>query len=73
MLTKGYITELKYSGSGAISALINAQRDVGSINYILESLGQLPENFNPDFLYSLLNHSHSQVRLNAVKNLKITL
>ena len=42
---------------------------MGTINYILESLGQLPENFNADFLYGLLNHSHSQVRLNAVKNL----
>ncbi|MCL1932278.1 MAG: hypothetical protein FWF53_00475, partial [Candidatus Azobacteroides sp.] len=69
MLTKEYITELKYRGNGEISSLINAQRDVGSINYILESLGQLPNNFNPDFLYNLLNHNHAQVRLNAVKNI----
>ena len=69
MLTKEYITELKYRGNEEISSLINAQRDVGSINYILESLGQLPNNFNPDFLYNLLNHNHAQVRLNAVKNI----
>jgi hypothetical protein len=49
MLTKEYITELKHRGNGDISALISSQRDVGSINFILESLGYLPENFNPDF------------------------
>jgi DNA modification methylase len=69
MLTKEYITELKHRGNGDISTLISSQRDVGSINFILESLGYLPENFNPDFLYELLHHSHSQVRLNAVKNI----
>jgi len=69
MMTKEYITELKIRGNGEISALINAQRDVGTINYILENLGQLPNNFNADCLYNLLNHNHAQVRLNAVKNI----
>ena len=69
MMTKEYITELKIRGNGDIANLINAQRDVGSINYILESLGALPSDFNPDFLYNLLRHNHSQVRLNAVKNI----
>ncbi|MDR1523565.1 MAG: hypothetical protein LBS29_06435 [Endomicrobium sp.] len=69
MLTKQYITELKRKGNGDISALISSQRNVGSINFILESLGHLPEDFNPDFLYELLHHSHSQIRLNAVKNI----
>jgi len=69
MITKEYITELKHRGNGDIAALISAQRDVGSINFILESLGQLPENFNATFLYNLLGHSHSQIRLNAVKNI----
>ena len=69
MLTKQHITELKRKGDGSnIAALITSQRDVGSINFILESLGHLPENFNSDFLYKLLKHNHSQVRLNAVKN-----
>ena len=69
MMTKEYINELKIRGNRDIANLINAQRDVGSINYILESLGTLPNNFNPDFLYNLLRHNHSQVRLNAVKNI----
>jgi DNA modification methylase len=69
MLTKQYIAELKHKGNVFISNLISSQKDVSSINFILESLGHLPENFNPDFLYKLLHHNHSQVRLNAVKNI----
>lgn len=69
MITKEYITELKHNGNAAIANLIRAQRDVGSINFILENLGQLPNNFEADFLYSLLEHNHAQVRLNAVKNI----
>ncbi|MDR1980168.1 MAG: hypothetical protein LBQ39_00935 [Tannerellaceae bacterium] len=69
MLTKKYITELKHKGNGDIANLVAAQRDVGSINFILENLGQLPNNFQADFLYNLLNHNHAQVRLNAVKNI----
>ncbi|MDR2684764.1 MAG: HEAT repeat domain-containing protein, partial [Prevotellaceae bacterium] len=69
MITKEYITELKHRCNGDIAALINTQRDVGTIVFVLENLGTLPGNFNPDFLYSLLEHNHSQVRLNAVKNI----
>lgn len=50
-MTKEYISELKYRGNGDIAALVGSSRDVGSINFILESLGQLPENFNANFLY----------------------
>jgi DNA modification methylase len=69
MLTKEYITELKHRGNCDIADLVNAQRDVGTINFILENLGQLPADFHADFLYNLLKHNHSQVRLNAVKNI----
>lgn len=69
MITKEYITDLKLRGNGEIAVLVSNQRDVGSINFILENLGQLPDSFNADFLYSLLNHQHAQVRLNAVKNI----
>ena len=69
MITKEYITELKRFGSDAIAKLVTTQKDVGSINFILENLGQLPNNFNADFLYVLLEHAHAQVRLNAVKNI----
>jgi len=69
MITKEYISELKSRGNGDIATLVNAQKDVGTIVYVLENLGHLPENFNADFLYNLLNHTHSQVRLHAVKNI----
>jgi len=69
MLTKEYITELKYNGNDAIAKLIEIQRDVGSVNFILENLGQLPNGFNAEFLYNLLEHNHAQIRLNAVKNI----
>ncbi|HQB22643.1 MAG TPA: HEAT repeat domain-containing protein, partial [Bacteroidales bacterium] len=69
MMTKEYITKLKHNGNGDIANLVKTQRDAGSINYILENLGQLPSNFQSDFLYKLLDHPHAQVRLNAVKNI----
>jgi DNA modification methylase len=70
MLTKEYIRELKQNGSYSdIAIFVNAQRDVSSINFILENLGQLPKDFDGDFLYDFLIHPHAQVRLNAVKNI----
>lgn len=69
MITKEYIKELKHNGNGDIGELVRNQRDVGTINFILESLGQLPSNFDSTFLYELLEHEHHQVRLNAVKNI----
>lgn len=69
MLSKEYITELKHKGGKEIARLIGAQNDIATIKYILESLGHLPHNFEPNFLYELLSHKHSEVRLNAVKNI----
>lgn len=68
-ITKEFITELKHKKNGEIESLIRNYRDIGTINFILESLGQLPGDFNSKFLYDLLEHNHSQVRLNAVKNI----
>lgn len=69
MLSKEYITELKKNSSAEIAKLIKNQKDVGTVNFILENLGHIPANFESDFLYELLEHSHAQVRLNAVKNI----
>ena len=68
-ITKDYIKELKHAGNGNLAELVKSQRDVGTINFILECLGQLPSTFEPSFLYELLTHQHHQVRLNAVKNI----
>ncbi|MDI9357555.1 MAG: DNA methyltransferase [Phycisphaerales bacterium] len=69
MITKDIIKEMKQQGHGAIANLVKSQHDVGTINFILEHLGQLPSNFDSSFLYELLTHQHHQVRLNAVKNI----
>lgn len=69
IITKEFITELKHKENGEIASLIRNYRDIGTINFILESLGQLPSSFNSSFLYDLLQHKHAQVRLNAVKNI----
>ena len=69
-MTKQLITELKHKSCLEIANLINNQRDIGSINFILENLGQLPKHFEGNFLYDLLKHAHPQVRLNAVKILE---
>ncbi|MBN2881729.1 HEAT repeat domain-containing protein [Candidatus Woesearchaeota archaeon] len=69
MLTKQYIKELKNNGNGDLSHLIKEQKDIASINFILEGLGRLPDSFDSSFLYDLLRHKHAQVRLNAVKNI----
>ena len=69
MITKEYISELKKRDNSELAELIRTQKDVGNINYILENLGKLPHSFDGSFLYDLLKHQHSQVRLNAVKNI----
>jgi hypothetical protein len=56
MLTKELIIQLKNNGNEGI-------------NFILENLGQLPDNFDGNFLCNLLEHKHHQVRLNAIKNI----
>ena len=69
MLTKESISALKLNENGAIASLINSQKDAASINFILENLGRLPQNFNGAFLYDLLNHERPAIRLNAVRNI----
>ena len=61
MVTKELVTALKHNGNGDIANLVKNQRDVGTINFILESLGQLPSSFDSNFLYELLAHQHHQV------------
>lgn len=69
MLTKEYIVELKNKGDKALASTLAEQTDVGSINYILEHIGQLPSSFQPSVFLNLLTHTNAKVRLNAVKNI----
>jgi hypothetical protein len=59
MLSKEYITELKFKKNGEIANLVRNQYDVGSLIFILENLGHLPIGFNADFLYDLLRYQHA--------------
>lgn len=69
MLTKEYIRELKSKGNGDIGHLVSNYRDSGSLTFILENLGQLPQDFDGSFLPDLLQHKSADVRLWAVKTL----
>lgn len=70
MLTKEYIRDIKNNGNGAIAKLVSDNKsNSGNLTFILESLGQLPKNFDSNFLFELTTHKNSDVRLLAVKNL----
>jgi DNA modification methylase len=69
MLSKEYITDLKFKKNGEIAKLVRSQHDVGGLVFVLENLGHLPIGFNADFLYDLLQHQHPQVRFYSVKNI----
>jgi DNA modification methylase len=68
ILTKQEIISLK-NNKVNLGELLKNQDDISYINFVLENLGQLSHDFNGDFLYELLQHSHPQVRFNAVKNI----
>lgn len=69
MVSKENIAEMKRKSNSELADLIKKQKDIGTLNSILKSLGQLPKNFDSAILYELLEHQHSEVRLNAVKNI----
>ncbi|WP_448530637.1 DNA methyltransferase [Raineya sp.] len=70
MLTKELVKEFISKNNGKeLSFLIDKQKDVGSLVFILENLGHLPKNFDGSILLPLLQHEHQQVRLLAVKNI----
>ncbi|MCS7028729.1 MAG: DNA methyltransferase [Bacteroidia bacterium] len=69
MLSKKLIDELKNRDSRELSHLIDKQKEIKNITFILKNLGHPPKNFNGEFLIPLLKHEHFQVRLLAVKNI----
>ncbi|MDR2761515.1 MAG: hypothetical protein LBB88_02805, partial [Planctomycetaceae bacterium] len=50
MLSKEFVTDLKFKKNGEIAKLVRNQRDVGGLIFVLENLGHLPIGFNADFL-----------------------
>ena len=68
MLTKEYITEIK-KNNNCIKNLINSYTDINSLTFILENLGHLPKNFDGSFLFDLLKHKNSNIKILAIKNI----
>ena len=68
MIDKNQINYFK-NNNDDIGIIISKLTDVGKINNILENLGELPSDFNSNFLFNLIHHNHKKVRLNAVKNI----
>ena len=69
-LTKNYIEELKQSSNGKLKKLVEQiDGDNPKLLYLLENLGKLPRNFNGEWIYPLVEHKNSKIRLGAVKNL----
>lgn len=68
MLTKEEIQKLK-NNSYEIETLIKSYKDSKSLTFILDSLGQLPPEFNGDFLIDLLDNKNSNVRLITAKTI----
>ncbi len=69
MLTKEYIESLKANNNGGFLRLTSKYKDAKNLSFILENLGYLPNKFDGSFLFDLLTHDNSKVRLLAAKNI----
>lgn len=68
MLTKEYITKIKKSNKD-LKNLIKSKNDYNSINFILENLGFLPNDFDDSWVCEFLNNGNKKIRLNAIKTI----
>ena len=70
MLTKTAIQERKSTGdSQFFMKTLAPTNDERTLRFVLQNLGRLPSDFDPNTLLSLLKHENAQIRLLAVKNL----
>jgi len=69
MLTKDYISEIKYGNNNEFINLLNTQREPSILIFILNNLGRLPSNFDGKCFIPLVNHNSDRIRLLAVKNI----
>lgn len=69
-ITKNLIELTKKQGENAIVSLIsNYKLDDSKVNFILENLGYLPNNFKGDWLFEYTQHSNTKMKLYAIKNI----
>ncbi|PJG85628.1 DNA methyltransferase [Conservatibacter flavescens] len=70
MLTKEYILKLKKSNPSELSNLINDNfNNIKSLIFILEKLGFLNKQFDPNIFIGLISHPNEQIRVLTIKNL----
>ena len=70
MLTKENINEIKFSKNNLFDKIINDNiSNSGNLIFVLENLGRLPSDFDPNSLIKLTSHKDPQVRILSVKNL----
>lgn len=69
MLTKEHIENLKKESNGGFAHLTQKYNDAKNLSFILENLGYLPDEFDGAFLFDLLNHENSKIRLLSAKNI----
>lgn len=69
MITKPQIQALLKSNLTEIYRLINDKQDTKTLLFLMENLGQLPENFDGRVFIPLLKHNYNQIRFWAIKNL----
>jgi len=69
MLTKESIQELKITNPDFLGEMLSQTEDSKNLVFILENLGQIPDNFNQNILMNLAQHSQEQIRFLAIKNL----
>ena len=68
LLTKEFIKELKLRNDNSLERLVKSNyNNCGNLVYILEHLGSIPPEFDPEWLLDLLNHPNETVRYWAVK------
>lgn len=69
MLTKEIVHTTKTEGHNGITNLLKKLTNDSSIVFVLENLGQIPDDFDGNFLIDFLTHPSSSVRLWAVKTI----
>ena len=69
MYPKAQIEDLVKTGNGDLADFVGQQSNGKGILSILENLGYLPANFDPQFLLDLVDSENPKIRLLAIKNL----
>lgn len=69
-LTKKFVEKTKKNGEIAILALISqVEHDSTKLNFILENLGYIPNDFKCEWLFKYTENQNHKLRMSAIKNI----